>query len=197
MDHRKFFDIHAETWDERIIKDDVDKIDHILQMANIRKDENILDVGCGTGIILPFLKKMVGENGKVTALDISPRMLEKARAKFGDSFEYVRADIHSSPFEGGLFDKVICFNAFPHFREKAKALSEIFRVLKYEGSFVIAHSASREKINALHREVGSVVKNDRIPDKEKMHALFEKAGFTDTKVMDEKDFYFASGDKLK
>ncbi|MEA3493125.1 MAG: class I SAM-dependent methyltransferase [Candidatus Margulisiibacteriota bacterium] len=195
MSRREFFDKHAENWDENITVTDTSKIDYILKMADIRTGEMVLDIGCGTGVILPNLKKMVGKQGRVTALDISPKMLARAREKFADSFDYVEGDVHFLPFKEKRFDKVVCFNAFPHFQDKPKALFEIFKVLRPKGVFTVAHSASREEINALHKEVGNVVKNDRIPDEEKMYVLFKEAGFINIRIIDSKDLYLASGIK--
>lgn len=191
MNQREFFDTQAETWDEKITKDDYDKISCILKMVDIQNKERILDVGCGTGVLLPFLKRMTGEERCVIALDFSLQMLKKAKVKFKGSFRYIQADVHQLPFKEKIFDKVICFNSFAHFKDRPEVLTQIFRVLKVKGNFIIAHSANRKEINNLHKEIGSPVENDRIPKDETMISLFKKAGFTNIRIINKEDFYFA------
>lgn len=195
MNRKEFFDKQAGFWDEKEREDIADKIGQILKMVEIRRSEKILDVGCGTGVLWSYLRRLVAKNGGIIGLDISSKMLEKAQAKFRTSFEYIQADVHSIPFRGELFDKVICFNAFPHFYDKAKVISEISRVLKTGGTFIITHSAARKQINALHKEIGGVVGDDQIPSTKKMITLFKKVGFVDIQIVDNKDYYYASGVK--
>lgn len=198
MNHRDFFEEAAENWDKSG-KPEHTKLRKIIEIADIQKGENILDVGSGTGILLPLLREAVGEKGKVTALDISFNMLKRASEKNSEKnkhlFSYLQADAGNIPLAESVFDKVICFSVFPHFSDKEKALPEIFRTLKNKGKLLIAHSESREKINAIHKKIGGVVENDCIPEEEKMIELLEKAGFTSVTVTDNDDFYLASGTK--
>ena len=137
----------------------------------------------------------VGEKGKVIALDVSFNMLKKALEKNKHLFFYVQADVSALPLAESIFDKVICFSVFPHFSDKEKALSDIFRTLKNKGKLLIAHSESREKINALHRKIGGVVENDSIPEEKEMIELLERVGFTSVNVTNRDDCYSASGVK--
>ncbi|MCB4791453.1 MAG: class I SAM-dependent methyltransferase [Elusimicrobia bacterium] len=93
MDKRKaFFDMHAEKWDTFIKGDLVKRIKNdIIPLFKIKKGDVILDVGCGTGILLPFLKTKAGKPGEITALDYSRKMIDKTKEKYGDNFKYVCA----------------------------------------------------------------------------------------------------------
>lgn len=185
----EFFDRCASDWDKNQKKALSLKLKKVIKIADIRRGEKILDVGCGTGIFLPLLKKAVGGEGKVVALDFSFNMLKKAKEKFGKEFQYIQADVENIPLKNSLFHKVISFNSFPHFSNKKNALSEIWRILKPGGSLLIAHDTSRKKVNSFHRKVGGAVRNDVIPDGKKMVELFEKIGFTDIKISDIQNFY--------
>ncbi|QUL98142.1 MAG: hypothetical protein IMF26_08830 [Candidatus Fermentithermobacillus carboniphilus] len=67
-DMRAFFDALASSWDENV---DPLRVQDILVTAGIRSGHAVLDVGSGTGVLLPFLVEAVGPEGRVFALDIS------------------------------------------------------------------------------------------------------------------------------
>ena len=126
-----------------------------------------------TGILLPFLHKAVGKKGRIVALDYSAPMLEKAKNKYGNDFEYVCADAAKTPFEDASFDIVICFSVFPHFPNKFKVLKEQFRILKPTGRLIIAHADNRKTINSFHSKVGGPVARDHMPNNEDMKSLLK------------------------
>jgi len=194
MSRREFFESVAGRWDQNE-KIDYEKLKRIIKMADIRKGEKVLDIGSGTGVLLPLLRQVTGKGNRVFALDISFNMLKRSAEKFRNLFSYIQSDASALPLVGEIFDKVICFAVFPHFPFKKKVLSEIERVLKNRGEIFIAHSASRNRINTFHKKVGDVVKNDAIPHEKKMIELFGSAGFNDICIKDAEDFYLASGIK--
>lgn len=197
MNRQQFFEIHADDWDSFITKDLIKKIKNvIIPFIKIKRGDNILDVGSGTGILLPFFKKAVGKNGKVVALDYSQKMLERAKSKYGDEFEYICANAEKTPFKDNTFDVVVCFSVFPHFSKKLKVLKELFRVLKFGGRIVISHAQRREEINAFHNKVSGPVAKDFIPEDNKVLDLLKRAGFKFAKVVEQKGCYFAMGDKV-
>jgi len=185
----EFFDRCASDWDKNQKKALSVKLKKIIKIADIQRGEKVLDVGCGTGILLPLLKERVGAKGKVVALDFSFNMLKRAQEKFGEEFQYIQADIENMPLEDASFHKIISFNSFPHFLNKENALCEIWRVLKAGGSLLIAHATSRKKVNSFHRKVGGAVRNDVIPNDRRMIGLLRKTGFTNIKINDIQNFY--------
>ena len=83
----------------------------------------ILEVGTGTGGLLPVLKQHNPSAG-ITQIDFANAMLVRAQVnRNGD--QLVQADVHQLPFAPFTFDLVICHNSFPHFRQKLSALVSI------------------------------------------------------------------------
>jgi demethylmenaquinone methyltransferase/2-methoxy-6-polyprenyl-1,4-benzoquinol methylase len=149
MSRDDFFNSRAEKWDESNHYD-FEKIELLLRLLNIKQGDTVLDVGTGTGVILPSLLKFTqAEN--ITAIDAASKMIETAQKKFsGTEITFVHGDILDYPFEQDSFDHVICYSVFPHFEEKSKTIEHIACILKTGGIFSILHSASKEKINGVH-----------------------------------------------
>lgn len=194
MDKRSFFDKHAERWDEGRRADEDRRLARVVELAEVRPGHRVLDVGTGTGVLVPHLLRAVGPGGTITGVDISPRMLRKAEEKrFPSQVVLQVADVHHLPFSDATFDRVICNAAFPHFEDKAGSLREMVRVLGNGGVLVISHPIGRAAVNALHREVGGAVAGDRVPPPEQMTVLLETAGLCEIEVVDEPEFFLARG----
>lgn len=180
--HRDYFNRMASRWDDLVTEETRERLRKIVTELNIRPGSAVLDVGTGTGVLLPFLLESLGPRGRVVALDVAEEMLAAARAKMGDRVEYLCADITRTPLEGSSFDEIICNSCFPHLVDKLAALREMARLLKPGGRLVICHPMSREALNELHRSIGGVVANDMLPAEEEMRDLCQKAGLVQVSI---------------
>jgi ubiquinone/menaquinone biosynthesis C-methylase UbiE len=136
----------------------------------------VLDIGSGTGVLVPLLTAKLGGEGKIVALDFSVEMLVRAQAKhFAPIVGFAQADVLAIPLADDSVDLTMCNSAFPHFGDKAKALKEIARVLRDKGRLVICHTMSREMINQLHQSIGGAVANDLLPDEFHLREMIKQA----------------------
>ena len=196
MNHRRrFFDQAAADWDALEVEETYARLREIVTGLGIVPGAAVLDVGCGTGVLLPLLRENVNGDGHVVALDLSGEMLKQALGK-GQPAVYVQGDAQSLPLPEGVFDWVLCNAVFPHFPDKLRALAELRRVLRTGGRLVICHAFNREKINEFHRSVGGVVAHDTIPDEGEIRHLLSEAGLGEAEVRDEPDRYLAMTSKL-
>lgn len=99
----------------------------LLEMARPERGEEILDVGCGTGI---FTADLLAAGSKVTGLEISfPMLLGAGRKAAGHPFRMVLGNMRRLPFTDGSFDKTVSVTAIEFLDEDARnALAEMFRV---------------------------------------------------------------------
>lgn len=178
-DMKAFFDALADSWDENV---DPAVIRRILASAGLRAGHTVLDVGSGTGVLLPFLLEAVGPEGRVFALDISPAMLQRSKSKGLKRVEYICAPAEAIPLDNNTCDAVVCYNAFPHFADKQAAVKEMSRVLVPGGTLVIAHGQSREEVNELHRHMNGPVHDDYLPDDETMMHMLKAVALTNIQI---------------
>ena len=168
---KEFFDQYAPTWDAEMIKDDR-KIDLILDNAAVREGKNILDVACGTGVLIPYyLKRKVAS---VTAIDISPKMCGICADKFScdERVKVICGDAETEEF-GKLFDCIVVYNAFPHFPDPEGLISRLASLLNPRGILTVAHGMSREKIDRHHSGSASTISNG-LMTAEELSDLFRK-----------------------
>lgn len=195
MDARRpFFDSRAAGWDEKLTADQAHLERILLPFAHkLGRAREVLDVGTGTGVLVPILVGLAPE-ARVVGLDISREMLAQARSKH-PTVAFVQGDVHALPFKPCSFDFSLCCACFPHFEDKSKALEEIRRTLQPGGWLLILHAASRATINAIHATVGGAVARDLLPSTKEMVTLLTRAGFEEIGVEEGEDRYLAWGRK--
>lgn len=194
---REFFDRHAASWDNKVPPDIAQRLKRVVAAADLCAGSQVLDVGSGTGVLIPHLLGAIGPTGTLLALDISGEMLAIAKSKpFACRVHFVHADVHQIPLRTEQFDAVFCNAALPHFEDKPKALQEMVRVLRHRGVLIISHPVGREAVNRAHQAAGGAVHHNRVPPPERLHAWLEHAGLVEVKVLDEPEFYLASGRKV-
>jgi ubiquinone/menaquinone biosynthesis C-methylase UbiE len=192
MNHREYFNQLAGKWDKMTSPETRSRLPEMIRELRIRPGDALLDVGGGTGILLPLLYKVAGNRSKIISLDIAEEMLKRAKNNnYPSNIHYIHADVTAIPVASETFDIVICYSCFPHFPDKGKALAEMARVLRSNGRLVICHTASRHEINKLHESIGNVIGNDTIPEEATMRKMLSKSGLKPIEVRDEAQRYLA------
>ncbi len=164
-----FFDRCAPTWDAEMIKSDA-IIGKILDNAEVGEGQDILDVACGTGVMFPYyLDRKVSS---VTGIDISPEMARIAGEKFRENpnVQVLCGDVEEAVFDR-KFDRIVVYNAFPHFPDPQRLIKTLAGLLKEDGRLTIAHGASRAVIDNHHKGPASKVSNG-LMDADSLKSLF-------------------------
>jgi ubiquinone/menaquinone biosynthesis C-methylase UbiE len=190
MNHREYFNQLASKWDQMTPEETRARLPQMIDHLAIKPGDSILDVGGGTGILIPLLHKAAGDGGKIVSLDIAEEMLKQARNNgYSKNIHYIQADAAAIPFSEESFDLVVCYSCFPHFLDKPRALAEMKRVLRNGGHLAICHTASRQAINELHKSIGNAVGNDTIPDEATMRKMLAASGLKPAEIRDEPHRY--------
>ena len=170
-----FFDKCAPWWDADMVRNE-DLIAMILDIGGIRENMHVLDVACGTGVLIPdYLKRNVAS---VTGIDISPEMAKIAQEKFPD-VKVICGDVETEEFPQ-KFDAIMVYNAFPHFPDPARLIKVLADLGKPGGKLSVAHGMSRAQLTSHHAGRASSVSIDLLHEKE-LAALMEP--YFDVEVM--------------
>lgn len=190
----EFFDEIAPRWDE-VAKHDPMKLFLLVEKMIIKPGMSVLDVGTGTGILVPWILPRITQSGRLTAVDLSSGMLDVAKNKFPEpNISFLNADIHICNLDD-KFDRIIVYSAFPHFLDKPQAIKNMVNHLKPDGMLQICHSSSRKHINGVHERTEQV-KDDYLPDAAEVAALFEESGLEIVESVDNNEIYLVRGQKV-
>src|SRR5262249_36683759 len=138
----------------------------MIQLAQLKTSDCILDVGTGTGLVALRAAKLLSE-GRVIGIDHSQRMIEQARNKarrlgLGEVVTFTLSDAEHLEFSDRSFDVVLSLYALFHFPDPFRAVTEIYRVLRPGGHVVVGVGSgpsllSRDGTRQITRRVGDFV----------------------------------------
>lgn len=201
MDYERalFFDKLSETWDASGPSPSAAVVGSFLRNLNLVSGSTILDIGTGTGMMVPYLFEL--KPVKVIALDLSEQMLAKLRAKYEDRFNdqlvVIQGDVHYLSFQEETIDAAICNGVYPHFNDKAKALAELYRVLKPGGILAINHFAGRTFINQVHAGASHpLIREDLLDPVAELALQVQRAGFKPLEMADNETEYYLIAEKV-
>lgn len=182
---KDFFSKRAPSWDKNHRANDFISALKVSLIAGNPDKKKVLDVGCGTGIMLPFLLARFKE---VSACDISPDMVRIAAKKYPLA-EVKTLDFEKSSFyKENYFDVIVIYNVFPHFSDPLKACRRSADLLKKGGLLIIAHSLNRKKLGIVHARAGGVVGNHTLAEDGKLREILSSSGFRKIKISEKEDF---------
>jgi ubiquinone/menaquinone biosynthesis C-methylase UbiE len=167
--------------------------DQVCDAVAIQSGEEVLDVGCGTGILARTVAGRVAPRGTVAAVDINDGMLRVAR-RLNPNILWRKSDAAELPFSDNMFDVVVSQFAFMFINEQAKAMAEIKRVLRPGGRIAIAVWAPLERskpyvhlVESLERHAGAEAAQllrspFKLGDPDELREMFARAMLRSLKI---------------
>jgi len=124
------------------VKDSYCGVGNPFAVEPVNEGEVVLDIGCGSGVDVIVAAMMTGPSGKVVGIDVTPEMLRRAQENLSltdlKNITFEESSAENLSFPDRHFDVVISNGAINLVPNKAKAISEVFRVLKPGGRLMIA-----------------------------------------------------------
>jgi len=164
-----------------------------LALSKIKKGETVLDLGSGAGFDSFLAVQKVGKEGKVIGVDMTKKMVEKARAnakKYGyTNVKFKLGNIENLPLNNNSVDVIISNCVINLVPEKKKVFSEAYRVLKKEGriylsDIVLLEQLTKEQKNNKDLLSGCVAGASQ---KKEYLKLIKNAGFKVNIISEDKD----------
>lgn len=156
--------------------------DLTVQWAQVKPDEDVLEVGCGTGSLTLAAKRQVGPSGAVCGIDVLPEMIAQSSrkaAEAGADVDFRLGSINAIPYEDGSFDVVLCSFMIFHMSEmvRRQGLAEVRRVLRPGGRlFVIDLTRPSTGMSRIVTDVAFRWVNDDVGD---LPPALRESGFED------------------
>lgn len=136
---RQSFARQAEAWSHAPLLRDQEILDRIVRPLGLGEGDSVLDVACGTGILT---LAMAERAGRVTGIDITPAMLQKAEAARSarglHNATFQEGDAERLPFRDGHFSAAVTRLTVHHFPDPPRVLREMVRVVRPGGRVAVA-----------------------------------------------------------
>ena len=182
---RDFFGKLIDVFDPPLPEGVPERLDRIVAAGRISDGEVVLDVGTGTGILVPLIQRYDPET--IFACDLSGAML----AHLKEQYPYAKTlagDIRDVRLPDQSVDVVFLNACYPNIIDKAGSFQNIFRMMKPGGRMVLSHPMGKSFIDALKEK--SPFPLDQFPSRfEAEEALQRSFGFLVDEFIDEPELY--------
>lgn len=191
---REFFGARAADWDRRF-PDDGPAYAAAVALLGLRAGDRVLDAGCGTGRALEPLRSAVGAEGEVIGMDLTPAMLDAARAAGrAECGALVLGDVARLPVRGGSLDAVFAAGLIAHLPRPAENLRELARAVRPGGVLALFHPIGRAALAARH---GRTLGDDDLRAEPNLRPLLASSGWRTTSYTDRDDRFLVLAERAE
>ena len=181
---RELFDKLYRLFEPPLPEGVPERLERIAACGDIAKGDTVLDVGSGTGVMVPLIRRY--EPAVIYACDLSEAML----GQLSENYPYAKTilgDVRDLGLPDGSVNSVFVNACYPNLADKAGSFSNIGRMMKPGGQLVISHPLGRSFVEALKGNVPFPV--DDFPERTEAEALFGRFGFWVKEFIDEPNLY--------
>jgi len=170
-----------------------ERLEKIVEHGKIRRGDTVLDVGSGTGILIPIVRKY--EPRRICACDLSAAMLEQLNSKKYPDVETIVADVRDLRLPGSSIDAVFINACYGNIVDKQGAFSNLSRMMTPQGHLVISHPLGKSFVRSMRERASFPL--DAFPEKPEAERLLRTFGFEIETFIDEPKLYILVASKYR
>jgi len=188
---RDFFKDLVHLFDPPLPDGVPERLETIVASANIVKGDTVLDLGTGTGILVPVIQKY--NPLKIIACDLSDAMLARLKEQYAYA-DTIQADVRDLTLPDKSIDVIFMNACYPNIVDKRAAFANISRMMKKGGRMVISHPMGKSFIDLIRDRAPFPL--DDFPGRTKAGRLLQPFGFEIGEFIDEPSLYIMKAIKM-
>jgi len=181
---RELFDKLYRLFEPPLPEGVPERLERIVASGDIRRGATVLDVGSGTGIMVPLIRSY--DPALIYACDLAEAMLGQLARNYPD-VETILGDVRDLGLPDGSLDVVFVNACYPNIVDKTTAFSNIGRMLEPGGRLVISHPLGKSFVEVLKKS--SPFPLDDFPERVDAETLLRPSGFGIESFIDEPELY--------
>jgi len=189
---QRYFNENVDLFEPPLPKGVPERLRATVKASRLVPGERVLDVGTGTGILIPYILKR--GPSEIHVCDLAENMLRRVKGKFPMVITHL-CDVSDLPLPDDSLDVAFINACFSNIMDKSKSLDNLHRILRHGGRLVISHPMGRDFIIELKKSTPFHL--DLLPDEAGARELFGPHGFEIECFKDEPLFYLLVGEATK
>jgi ubiquinone/menaquinone biosynthesis C-methylase UbiE len=181
---KEYFNENVDLFEPPLPGGVPERLEATIEASRLRPGERVLDVGTGTGILIPYILKH--HPSEIHVCDLAEKMLRRVKRKFPQVVAHL-CDVGDLQLPDGSIDLVYINACFSNIMDKSKCLNNLYRLLRPKGRLVVSHPLGKEFIIELKKYAPFHL--DLLPDEPEARELCERHGFRIVSFVDEPLFY--------
>jgi SAM-dependent methyltransferase len=177
---KRYFNENVDLFEPPLPEGVPERLKATIKASRLRPGERVLDVGTGTGILIPYILKY--GPAEIHACDLSENMLQRVKSKFPRVIIHL-GDVKDLLLPDDSLDVAFINACFSNIMDKSKSLNNLYRLLCRKGRLVISHPLGRDFIIELKKHAPFHL--DLLPDEAGAKVLLERHGFEIVSFRDE------------
>ena len=187
---REMFDKLFRLFEPPLPEGVPERLERIAASGEVTRGAAVLDVGSGTGVLVPLIRKY--EPARIYACDLSEAMLGQLAKNYA-YVETILADVRELALPDESLDVVFVNACYPNIVDKTKAFSNIGRMIRSGGRLVISHPLGKAFVDRIRE--GTPFPLDAFPERAEAETLLRPFGFGVKSFVDEPELYLLVAEK--